>query len=180
MPIINYELKPTTENIRETLINNTSGRNEAIANFVMLLDNIECNTVIALDDAWGNGKTFFVRQLQMFLQSYNEKDEADIKNIITRYIGEHEIGNYIPIYYDAWANDSDHDPILSIVYNLLQSVSELSNYYVADSEWWKRFRSAFELVVQAVSGLDLKVFLDSLEGDDPFNELKNIEETNIC
>lgn len=172
MPIINYELKPTDENIRKTLINNTSGRNEAIANFIMLLDNIESNTVIALDDAWGNGKTFFIKQLQMVLQSYNEKSEADIKNIITRYIGEHEIGNYIAIYYDAWTNDSDNDPILSIVYNLLQSVSELSSYYVSDSEWWKRFRSAFELVVQAVSGLDLKVFLDTLEGDDPFNELK--------
>lgn len=59
MPIINYELKPTDENIGKTLINNTSGRNEAIANFIMLLDNIESNTVIALDDAWGNGKTFF-------------------------------------------------------------------------------------------------------------------------
>ena len=173
MPIINYELKPTEENIRKTFINNTSGRNEAIANFIMLLDNIECNTVIALDDAWGNGKTFFMKQLQMVLMSLKDKAcEEDIRDKIQQYIGDYEIGNYIAIYYDAWTNDSDHDPILSIVYNLLQCVSELSSYYVSDSDWRKRIRSAFELVVQAVSGLDVKAFLDSLEGDDPFNELK--------
>ena len=116
MQIVNYELKPTEENIRKTLINNTSGRNEAVVNFIMLLDHVENNIVIALDDTWGNGKTFFIKQIQMVLQSFkNDEGATEIKDVICQYTGAHKIGNYIPIYYDSWRNDSDTDPILSIV-----------------------------------------------------------------
>ena len=33
----------------------------------------------------------------------------------SQYTGAYKIENYIPIYYDSWRNDSDTDPILSIV-----------------------------------------------------------------
>ena len=56
--MVNYELKPTTDNIKLTLLNNSVGRNEGIAHFIELLNGIEGNSVIALDDKWGNGKTF--------------------------------------------------------------------------------------------------------------------------
>ena len=65
-------LDPTEENIRETLLNDQLGRNEELRQFVRLLNSIDGNCTIALDGDWGSGKTFFVKQAQMIIDSFNE------------------------------------------------------------------------------------------------------------
>ena len=67
--LISYELKPTFDNLKRSILEDSVGRNKSIAHFVELLDEIDSNVAIALDDSWGNGKTFFVKQTQMVLQS---------------------------------------------------------------------------------------------------------------
>ena len=72
MSLINYELKPTGENLKKSILNDMVGRNEAIANFIKFLDATEGNIAVALDDSWGNGKTFFVKQINWRKKLYVE------------------------------------------------------------------------------------------------------------
>ena len=53
---------------------------------------------IAIDGAWGSGKTFVMKMLKQDLTKESE-------NIV--------------IYYDAWSNDFYEDPLIAILYNIL-------------------------------------------------------------
>lgn len=172
--MINYELRSTEENIKNALLNNTSGRNKGIANFIKTLEMVDKNAVIALDDSWGNGKTFFVKQLQMILQNYNlSTDDANkITQCIKPYLEGYHSLNYIPIYYDAWCNDSDDDPVLSMVYNMLQEIEELKDSELTDTDWHKKIVAALELVVTTFSGVKIKDFVESISGSDPLTVIK--------
>ena len=78
-------LNPTEENIRETLLNDQLGRNEELRQFVRLLNSIDGNCTIALDGDWGSGKTFFVKQAQMIIDSFNEyKNKKAISDLRQR------------------------------------------------------------------------------------------------
>lgn len=64
-----FELKPTEENLLSTYKNDQIGRNTDIHAFVDILNSLEDSCSIALDGAWGSGKTFFVKQVKMVLES---------------------------------------------------------------------------------------------------------------
>ena len=127
--MVNYEIKPTFDNLKNSILQDMVGRNEAIAKFIEFLDTTNQNT-IALDDTWGNGKTFFVKQTQLVIQSYNlsENKLSDIKQCMMKYFHNYTPKNYIPIYYDAWSNDNDTDPVLSIIFNMLKDIDVLTEY----------------------------------------------------
>lgn len=119
-------LNPTEENIRETLLNDKLGRNEELRQFVRLLNSIDGNCTIALDGDWGSGKTFFVKQAQMIIDSFNkyknkkaisEKDKENIKMVKDNF-SDLGIKLQATAYYDAWENDNEDDPLLSILYNV--------------------------------------------------------------
>lgn len=167
--MISYELRPTEENIKKSLLNNTSGRNQGIANFIKNLEMIDKNAVIALDDSWGNGKTFFVKQLKLVLQKYNlsTDDANEITQCMKPYLEGYHSFNYLPIYYDAWCNDSDNDPVLSMVYNMLQEIEELNDIELTDTDWHKTIVAALELVVTTFSGVKVKDLIESINGANP-------------
>ena len=136
--MISYELKPTFDNLKKSILEDSVGRNRSIANFIKLLDEIDGNVAIALDDSWGNGKTFFVKQTQMVLQSLDSSDEnlTEVRECMKKCLKYDTLGNYLPVYYDAWSNDNDIDPILSIILEMLKSIKDLEEYEVRDKNWW--------------------------------------------
>ena len=74
---------------------------------------------IALDGRWGSGKTFFVKQCKLVLDCINEENQYSYKDQILDIIGQDEIAkltkiNFKTVYFDAWKNDSDLDPIVSL------------------------------------------------------------------
>lgn len=125
-----YELKPTPENIEFAFENNLIGRNESLFDFLEFLNNIEDDCSIALEGYWGSGKTFFVKQMEMIIKAINPFIETnkDLYKIIQHNAKMH-IKNYnsdkmirqVPIYYDAWLYDNESDPILSLVYSILET-----------------------------------------------------------
>ena len=173
--MVNYELNPTAENIKNTLLKNSSGRNEGIAHFVELLDAIDGNCVIALDDTWGNGKTFFIKQLQLVLQNYflTTDETKQIQQVIQPFLKEHEVNKYLPVYYDAWSNDSDDDPVLSIIYNMLQDMKELWGCEATAHDWPTAVIRAFDVIVNAFSGIRIKDFLESVKGVNILSVIEN-------
>lgn len=130
-----HDLQPSDDNIRSTFYNDSIGRNKDLVNFIKIIDSINESYSIALDSYWGSGKTFFVKQVKMILDANNEftYDSVEGKDTVLEkwngLLGEDIINtNYhIPIYYDAWANDNDNDPILSIVYQIIQTVGNHAN-----------------------------------------------------
>lgn len=131
------ELKPTYENLIETLKKDTISRNENIFHFVNILNSIDSSCSIALDGGWGSGKTFFVKQVQLVLEAHNDvlsfdnkNDKEIIKELYACFSKFQEIEPQMCVYYDAWENDNDDDPMMSLVYTIIKSVEncvELEN-----------------------------------------------------
>ena len=70
--MVKSDLLPTPENLIETFYTNAIDRNADVADFVRLINSISTSYSIALDGAWGSGKTFFVKQTKMVFDSFNE------------------------------------------------------------------------------------------------------------
>lgn len=77
----------TDEQILKHLRNNTILRNNQLSMLVKLLNSLKENTVLAIDGAWGSGKTVFVKQLLMLssdtIKNYghNTLDETAIRTL---------------------------------------------------------------------------------------------------
>lgn len=179
MSLTNYELKPTEENLKKSILDDMVGRNEAIAYFIKFLDATEGNITVALEDSWGNGKTFFVKQTKLVLQSYDSSDNklTDIKNCMSKMFRNHTPKNYFPIYYDAWSNDNDIDPVLSIMFTMTQDLACLQNYEGNDKNLWDKVTAGLEMVSTAFGGPRIKQFLDSIKGENILSELKKSKDT---
>lgn len=177
-----YELKPTYENLLKTYINDSIGRDEDIFYFVDILNSLEDSCSISLEGAWGSGKTFFVKQVQMLLNAYNDnlrpeqrKDCDKIKEVWKKaHNGDDaELQQQVCVYYDAWANDNDDDPILSLVYLILNSVD--TDFSFKDYSFTKAAASILDFFtgknwVQVIENLKSKSPLECL------NQSKNIAE----
>lgn len=170
-----YDLEPSRENLLRTYKENSIGRNADLIHFIAILDAIEDGCSIALDGNWGSGKTFFVKQAKMVMDAYNEYIKScteDDRNIIksvqteTSVIDLSKIQPQVCVYYDAWENDNDDDPILSLVYTILNG---------ADEDFSFREHSFLEIaagLMQTFTGRDWKQIVDGLKGKDPLEGLK--------
>lgn len=150
------ELAPTYNNVIETLRGDYIRRNEVLADFIQLLDKIDGNINIALDSKWGNGKTFFVKQLAVVLEFFRKKafdQEIDIdleeivqhKSYLCDLNPEH---TYIPIYYDAWMFDDHPDPILSLMYSIISN-----GYIESDPTVKHKLREKVAALTSAIASL---------------------------
>ena len=74
-----HDLQPTDDNIRSTFYNDSIGRNEALVNFIRIIDSIDESYSIALDSYWGSGKTFFVKQVKMILDAITEDSYCKVE-----------------------------------------------------------------------------------------------------
>lgn len=126
-----YELQPTYKNIKAAFLSNTINRNKELYYFISILDSITGSYSIALDSQWGSGKTFFVKQAKLILDAVNgftDNCYIDGKDAIIQKWNTFVDGKTIPrrpqvaIYYDAWENDNDNDPMLSLAYQIIQDL----------------------------------------------------------
>ena len=125
-----FELLPTEENLIKTMEMNLLKRNRDLIQFYNLLLLQEGPCAIALDGRWGSGKTFFVKQTMLLINAMNpmsDMDEEKKNRIIAtlpviKQDEEMPKGYDVAVYYDAWENDNDMDPILSLVYEIVKQL----------------------------------------------------------
>lgn len=169
-----YELLPTEENLVEMLYKDTINRNKDIVYFYNILQAQESASAIAIDGRWGSGKTFFVRQSKMVINALNPTSNMDeeMKKTVTSKLtfpkgddGENENYN-IAVYYDAWQNDNDTDPVLSILYEITKQLS--IDFSLSDKSVFK----VAGAIVEAISGHNINGIIDALSSDDPFTKFK--------
>lgn len=122
------ELQPTLDNIFQTYKDDSIGRRNDVHSFVRMLNQLDAPCSIMLNGAWGSGKTFFVKQAQLVLDVLNPNSEyfdSNIaKSVVDTWSADKENANFdiepfVTVYYDAWEHDDEEDPILSIVYEII-------------------------------------------------------------
>ena len=180
------ELMPTDENILKSLKEDIFKRNQELGYFIQLLDNIEGPYSLAVNGSWGSGKTFFVKQAKMILDAYNVNFDMSKENrfIIENLIKfpQHPIKPQYCIYYDAWKNDCNLDPIYSLICSITAGYEYFND---RGSENKKKVIEAGISVIQnmipfipnsavrtMLSILPLDKMKDALEKTNPLNNVK--------
>ncbi len=173
-----WSLKPTDENIMNTFKEDLISRNRDVLHMASLVQNMDGGASIALDAKWGAGKTFFVKQLKMVLDAYNgyttilsDSDKQDVKTLCDKYKIIDKLDPMVTVYYDAWANDNDIDPILSIVYSTVCEAND--DFQLKKGTDYKSIAgSIFELLTDR----DLNSLINSLKGEEPLVKIKEAKD----
>lgn len=167
------ELLPTEENLINTLTEDAIGRNKDIEYFLNILKCQESSCALALNGRWGTGKTFFVRQTEMYINASNiqSKMSDENKNIIKNAIAIKDYPNdTFAIYYNAWKNDNDTDPIFSLICEITKQVYEdfyIEKFDVSD------FITLSVSILDAIVGTNFKGLTDLKKQEDAFEKFLN-------
>ena len=177
------EIKPTTENVIKMLEKNAIGRNQYISTFLEMLDNIDDNFTIFINGDWGTGKTFFVKQIYTLLTYYNQYINSEVdefKPQIEKILQSDEFKelklekNFVPIYYNAWSNDSHIDPINSIIFNIIKEHNILKDYKKESTDVIDKIASVLD-VFNIWSNGSIKELVDTFKGKDIIPEITTME-----
>lgn len=170
-----FELIPTEENLIKALEKDLLKRNKDLVRFYDLILAQEGASSIAIDGRWGSGKTFFVKQSMLLINAKNplsdmdEKKRSDIIYALpfpkrTEDVPE----NYdVAIYYDAWENDNDTDPVLSLVYEIIKQL-EIEYAFNDDSNVFKLAGS----VLEALTGRNINGIIENLKSENPLTKIR--------
>ena len=80
------DLKPTNENIINTILTNSMGRNNGVYNFMKMLNSQSGSISVAVDGKWGSGKTFFIKQCKLVLDCLNDENDINEKRDILQVV----------------------------------------------------------------------------------------------
>ena len=176
-------LDATDENILQSIADQIGNRNARVFEFIKTLDSINDNRFISLDARWGEGKTFYVRQIEKTLEYQTLKkfgtDDAKLKEMKPYFantvLEDIDLENsYFPVYYNAWLYDNHADPLMS----LLLVISKKSKKYI-DTTRAKKLSNRFG---EFLSSFNASVIFPgkssiqgSIDGEKATNSLKNVD-----
>ena len=94
------------------------GRNEIVEKISALIKNLSKGEhyCLALDGEWGSGKSFVINMLEEKLKLNNE---------------------YFIVKYDAWENSFYSDPLIALLYCILDGLQENFHYIRGAKEYVK-------------------------------------------
>ena len=187
-------IEATTENVLESIKNNTYGRNKDVAEFIQALYMIEGNAFISLDAKWGDGKTFFVRQIEQTLNYLILKEKGEVSEEVQEtYKGKKELEflenkMYLPFYYNAWLYDNHNDPLLSLLLIVVKSCESYVNTTIDTKPLSDKLLSVAEsLAYQFTNGnhswqaaLKPSAVKDAFQKKDILESVKTAEEIREC
>lgn len=182
-----YNIEATEENIKKSIKSNTYSRADSIKSFIEALDLIDTNVFISLDAKWGEGKTFYIRQIEMTLKYLSKKrlgqDIGDLEDTFSGSVLKTiSLENtYLPIYYNSWLYDCHNNPLMSLLYVLVKECGK----YVSTTDNSKSIGnkllsllSPFSLTTLTgiqISG-DVDKIRENFVGKDILEEVKTAEE----
>ena len=196
-------LEATDENIlgliREQEKNND--RNQEIIEFIEGLERIGENKFISLDARWGEGKTFYVRQIEKTLEyqtlNFFKKEAGGDENIqdelekLQPYFKGTELEkqiithSYLPIYYDAWLYDNHSDPLMSLLLVISKKCIQQINTTRAKnlSERLGEIASSISFGLQFFKGSQISIdgqkVINAFKDIDILEEVKTAEELRV-
>ena len=167
-------LLPTEENLIRTITEDLLDRNQELSSLCRFLQLQQGMSSIAIDGRWGSGKTFFVKQCAFLLNSVNSLSDIEegIKERVRTTASEKGLLDslkedaFLAVYYDAWKNDTDEDPVLSLIYEIVQQLNINSGLFDLN-KMTTILTSAFNIV----TGRDVTEFFKHVQD---MNLLKNV------
>lgn len=135
------EKEADIDTLIQTLDKDCIERNTKLDKFIKFLNAVDGNSIVSLDGEWGSGKTYFIKQSDLIINYCNASDEEATPNFTFKQITAenkekidkilcknefNELENLIKdncinsLYFNAWEHDDEEDPILSIIYGLIE------------------------------------------------------------
>lgn len=173
-------LQPTDDNVRNAFIRNSLGRNQDLLQFIKLINAMDESYSIALDSYWGSGKTFFVKQIKLIYDTMCESPfvnvvgKEQIENVWSSICGNDPLISHIAIYYDAWENDCDDDPIYSLVYQMALETQNTKG--LKERADFSDVLTIAGKITNAIAGVDPKEIADSIQKTHFLEALKERKE----
>lgn len=179
-----FDIQPTEENLASSFVSDFLGRDSYILSLVEILNALEGSFSIAIDGSWGSGKTFVVKQTKMLIDSLNpinpfSKSETGVE--ISKKWKQLNNSSEVPFqpmittYYDAWEHDDEDDPILSIVYEMMQE-----NYCIDKIPNKRNWGAILKNVAKLLGKKNLSSLIENIndvaetiQGEDLFSAQKN-------
>lgn len=169
-------LLSTEENLLQTMNEDLLDRNKDLRNFCRLLQHQQGMSSIAIDGRWGSGKTFFVKQCALLLSSTNSLSylNQEMKEKVYDSINDKDFienladNKFLAVYYDAWKNDTEEDPVLSLIYEIIQQLDLKGGLIDLDN-----LSSVLTSALSVVTGRDVTDFFNKVKD---VNLLNNIQE----
>lgn len=118
-----------------------------------------------------------MKQVKMVLDAFNahiENSDAEDNERVRlawdciQVPDKPELQPQVSVYYDAWINDSDEDPILSLVYSILQSVSTDFSFSKKPGFW-----GVTASIAEAVSGRPVVAIRHAIQSEDPLDRIRS-------
>ena len=174
-----YVQEATNINVWKSLKENSFGRGKDIQEFIEGLELIEENAFISLDAKWGDGKTFFVRQIEETLKYFRaqqmETEEKPLKDLDSyEYLKDSVAVKqtkvehiYLPVYYNAWMYDDHNDPLMSLLFVMTKQCGGSYNTKI-------NTKSLGERMIAVASSLPI-----SIKKMNPATLIKDIQEGNL-
>lgn len=106
----------TNEEINNILKGNIVNRNKYLNIILNHLNQSEENEIIAIDGAWGAGKTVFLKEIEFLLKN----PEIEEYTQIDKEILESNRNEYLTYYFNAWENDDSESALKSLMYKLVE------------------------------------------------------------
>lgn len=175
----NMALEPTYENLIHHYLEDTIGRNDDLFYFVRILSGLSSGSAVALNAAWGSGKTFFVKQTKMLIDIHNPNSDIDIECLneeeitaIKDVYNKHNLGaekyempKMATVYYDAWKYDDTEDPLLSLLYCIMNRFGKSVPNDKADviKKFAKQSISIFSSAARYVTGINVQEILETIK-----------------
>ena len=163
------DLKPTDENIINTILTNSMGRNNGVYNFVRMLNSQYGSISIAVDGKWGSGKTFFIKQCKLVLDCLNDENNSSEKREILKVVTQGRMGSvskikYKTVYFDAWKNDSDVDPIIALSKSVATTTFNIKTK--TKSVAFKAGEQLVKIAVEKIAKIDIEGILDIFQTEE--------------
>ena len=189
-----YVQEATDINVWTSLEENTFDRGKDIREFIEGLELIEGNAFISLDAKWGDGKTFFVRQIEETLKYFRAKqleteekllkdlesyeylkDSVAVKETTVEHI-------YLPVYYNAWMYDDHNDPLMSLLLVMTKQCGGAYNTKINTKSLGKRLLAVASCLPISIKKVNPATLINDLqEGKmDILSAVKTEEDIKEC
>lgn len=190
---MNFELKPTHENIIKTINEDVIKRNKTLKNFVKFLYTIKDINIISLNGEWGSGKTFFIHQTMEIIKNLNKKEkeiEKEIQPFISDFKNTHcnnikTKNQLMPIYFNAWEYDSNNDPLIALIYSIIEqnpNLKDIENKNKSKKDKIFKILSNFKIVlshqINNISSIGIELqYNNTSEKNELTEEIYSMEKT---
>lgn len=175
----NMALEPTYENLIHHYLEDTIARNDDLFYFVRILSGLNSGSAVALNAAWGSGKTFFVKQAKMLIDIHNPNSDIDIeclnpeeiasiKDVYNKHNSgteKYDMPKMATVYYDAWKYDDTEDPLLSLLYCIMNRFGESvpEDKVAVIKKFAKQSVSILSSAARYITGINVQEILETIK-----------------